>query len=87
MLAASVHRGLHALLQCAAQSIPTAPSSASLRLQAQLPQRNGDYVPCPDKVLELMLYMCCLSPCAQPFSPVVMTLVSELEVRGSNLSI
>ena len=37
--------------------------------------------------VQYLLYMCCLSPCAQPFSPVVMTLVSELEARGSNLSI
>ena len=37
--------------------------------------------------VDVLLYMCCLSPCAQPFCPVVMTLVSELEVRGSNLSI
>ena len=34
-----------------------------------------------------MLYMCCLSPGAHPFSPVVMTLISELEVRGSDLSV
>ena len=40
-----------------------------------------------DAAVAPLLYMCCLSPCAQPFSPVVMTLVSELEVRGSNLSI
>ena len=29
------------------------------------------------------MYMCCLSPCAQPFSPVVMTLVSEKQALTS----